>query len=76
MGGLTSIDITRRGIDKSYAILRMQKYFRIKKDEMVFIGDAVYPGGNDYPVTKTGIPYLKVKCPTETRSVIERLLGV
>ncbi len=74
MAGLTSIDITRRGIDKSYAVQRAQKHFHIKKDEMIFVGDAIYPGGNDYPAQKTGVPCFKVNGPAETRRIIHRLL--
>jgi phosphomannomutase len=75
MAGLTSVDITRRGIDKSYAVRRAQKHFHVKKDEMVFIGDALFPGGNDYPAKKTGVPCLRVRGPEDTKRIIKRLLS-
>ncbi len=74
MAGLTSIDITRRGIDKSYAIRRAQEHFHIKKNEMIFVGDAIYPGGNDYLAKQTGVPCFRVKGPEETKRIIRRLL--
>ena len=46
VGGDTGIDISPRGSDKSQ-ILR-----DFDKEEIVFFGDAVYEGGNDYPLAK------------------------
>ena len=75
VAGLTSIDITRRGIDKSYAVKRTEKHFHVKKNEMLFVGDAIFPGGNDYPAKKAGVLCLKVKGPEETKRVIRKLLS-
>ena len=75
VAGLTSIDITRRGIDKSYAVKRAEKHFHVKKNEMLFVGDAIFPGGNDYPAKKAGIPCLRVNGPEETKRIIHDLIG-
>lgn len=72
--GLTSIDVTRRGIDKAYGLRQMEKYLSIPLANMLFIGDALFPGGNDYAVISTGVEYLTVSGPSETKTVIERLL--
>lgn len=74
-GGLTSIDITPKGIDKAYAIHQIQKVLRVTKKEMIFIGDAIYPGGNDYAAVGTGVRYVKVSGPYEVKRVIRELLG-
>ncbi|MCL4404333.1 HAD-IIB family hydrolase [Patescibacteria group bacterium] len=75
IAGLTSIDITRRGIDKGYAVRRAQEHFHVKKSDMLFVGDAIFPGGNDYPAKKAGIPCLRVNGPEETKRIIRGLIG-
>lgn len=51
-GGSTSIDITKPGIDKAYGIRKLRDLLGISLEEMIFIGDALYVGGNDYPAEK------------------------
>jgi phosphomannomutase len=52
MGGATSIDVTKPGIDKAYGIRKLRDILGISLKEMIFIGDALFPGGNDYPAKK------------------------
>lgn len=73
--GYTSIDVTKKGIDKSYGLKQMEKYLKIKIKDMLFIGDAIFPGGNDFAVTRTAIDYVAIKDPEETKSVIHQILG-
>ncbi|VEI14084.1 phosphoglycolate phosphatase [Trueperella bialowiezensis] len=54
-GGSTSVDITRKGVDKAYGITELAQQTGIDIGQMLFIGDRLDPGGNDYPVIKTGI---------------------
>lgn len=54
-GGSTSIDITRKGIDKAYGIAELAKQTGIPIADMLFVGDRLDPSGNDYPVTRLGI---------------------
>lgn len=54
-GGSTSIDITRKGVDKGYGILELSKHTGIAIEDMLFVGDRLDEGGNDYPVVRTGI---------------------
>lgn len=55
-GGSTSIDITRRGIDKAYGMRKLADLTGIRFDQMVFVGDRLDPDGNDFPVIALGIP--------------------
>jgi len=71
LGGATSIDITKPGIDKAYGIRKLKKVLDIKISEMIFIGDALFKGGNDYPARKTGVDCIQVRDPDETKRVIE-----
>ncbi len=72
--GFTSIDITKKGIDKSYGLRQMEELLNTKIENMLFIGDAIFPGGNDYAITKTPIDYCTVDDPEETKEIIRKLL--
>ncbi|MCC7356367.1 MAG: HAD-IIB family hydrolase [Candidatus Doudnabacteria bacterium] len=73
-GGVTTIDITMKGIDKAYGVRQMEKYLKVKVKDMLFLGDAIYPRGNDYSVLKTKIDYIKVSDPKHTAKVIKAIL--
>ncbi len=75
MGGTTSIDITRHGIDKGYGIRKLRDELDIAIHEMIFVGDAIFPGGNDYPAKKAGVVSIEVEDPDETKRVIEAVLA-
>lgn len=74
MGGMTSIDITRPGIDKAYGIKKIEEHFHISIEEMVFVGDALQPGGNDYPARSTGVDCVEVKDPEDTKVYIRSII--
>ncbi|MGA3171545.1 MAG: HAD-IIB family hydrolase [Chthoniobacteraceae bacterium] len=75
LGGTTSIDVTRQGIDKGYGIRKLRDVLGIPIGEMLFIGDAVFPGGNDYPAEEAGAPSIEVEGPHETKRVIEAIVA-
>jgi phosphomannomutase len=75
LGGTTSVDITKPGIDKAYGIKKLKDILGIKKKEMIFIGDAIFPGGNDYPAKQAGVVSVCVKDPNETKRVIEGIIA-
>ncbi len=75
-GGSTSIDITRRGIDKAYGIAKLAGHTGFAFDEMLFIGDRLDPAGNDFPVIRLGVPTIAVNDWHETADYLEDLLGV
>jgi len=72
--GVTSIDITRKGIDKAYGIQKIEELLSIPAKEMVFVGDALYEGGNDHAVIRTGVETVPVANPEETKMVIKKWL--
>jgi hypothetical protein len=75
MGGATSIDVTKPGIDKAYGIGKLRDTLHLSLKEMVFIGDALFPGGNDYPAEKAGVVSIPVKGPDDTNLVIKTILA-
>ena len=75
MGGATSIDITREGVDKAYGLKKLRDASGIALDAMMFIGDAIFPGGNDYPAKELGLDTVRVRDPQETESVIAGIVA-
>jgi phosphomannomutase len=75
LGGSTSIDVTKPGIDKAYGIRKLRDVLGIAIEEMFFIGDALFPGGNDYPAEEAGVVSIRVKDPHETKRVIETIIA-
>jgi HAD superfamily hydrolase (TIGR01484 family) len=75
MGGATSIDVTKPGIDKAYGIRKLRDILGISLKEMIFIGDALFPGGNDYPAEQAGVVSIPVRGPNETKPVTEAIIA-
>jgi HAD superfamily hydrolase (TIGR01484 family) len=75
MGGATSIDVTKPGIDKAYGIRKLRDILGISLQEMIFIGDAIFPGGNDYPAQQAGVRSIPVLGPHETKRVIQAIIA-
>jgi len=75
-GGTTTIDITRLGIDKAYGMGKLVEELRIDKNDILFIGDKLEEGGNDYPVKAMGIDTIAVERWEDTALVLEGILAV
>ena len=76
VGGVTSIDITKLGIDKAYGMKKLTELLEISKDDILFLGDRLQEGGNDYPVKAMGIDSLEVSHWKDTALAIEAILHV
>jgi HAD superfamily hydrolase (TIGR01484 family) len=70
-GGETSIDITRPGIDKAYGMRKLMSELKLEMKDILFIGDRLQPGGNDYPVKEMGIDSIEVSDWHDTKLVVE-----
>jgi HAD superfamily hydrolase (TIGR01484 family) len=75
LGGTTSVDVTKPGIDKAYGIRKLRDTLGIGLHEMLFVGDALFPGGNDYPAKEAGVVSIQVRDPNESKRVIEAILA-
>ncbi len=75
LGGATSIDITKPGIDKAYGMYKLRETLKIKIKQMLFMGDALFDGGNDQPARTTGAYCIQVRDPQETKRVIEGVIA-
>ena len=71
----TTIDITRGGISKAYGVRKLSEFTNVPVSDMLYIGDALFPGGNDEVVIPTGIPTQETKGPEDTERIIKELLA-
>lgn len=73
-GGSTSIDITRAGIDKAFGMQKLTEHTGIPLTDMLFYGDRLDEGGNDYPVLAIGVPSEAVEGWEDTADKLDALL--
>ncbi len=76
VGGGTSIDVTQPGIDKAYGMQKLMTMLSIEKKDILFFGDRLQVGGNDYPVLEFGIDSLEVTGWEHTAHRLETVLHV
>jgi len=74
VGGITSIDVTKPGIDKAYGMRKLMGMLEIGQEDILFLGDRLREGGNDYPVKEFGIDCLEVSRWEDTALVVEGIL--
>ena len=75
LGGSTSIDVTLPGIDKAFGMRKLSDVLHVATSDMIFIGDALFPGGNDAPARTTNAVCIQVRDPDETKRVIETIVA-
>lgn len=76
VGGVTSIDVTKPGIDKAYGMQKIMDILSIDKKDILFMGDRVRPGGNDYPVKEMGVDCIEITDWQDTARIITGILHV
>lgn len=75
MGGATSIDITRKGVNKSLAVGWLAEHLKLAPRDMLYVGDTLFPGGNDAAVIPTGIETRQVASLDETAQILDDLIA-
>lgn len=75
IGGTTSIDIMCKGVNKAHSVEWLARRLKVKPSDMLFVGDALYPDGNDEVVIATGVRTIQVAGPHETVKIIEEILA-
>ncbi len=75
IGGSNSIDVTKKGIDKAYGIRQLALYHNTLIENMLYVGDALFPGGNDWAAKTTDIDCFEVEGPEQTKKLVEDLLS-
>lgn len=70
MGGRSSIDVTPAGVDKAFGIRKLLAHVGLDVADALFIGDALYAGGNDEAAKAAGEDVLATSGPAETKKII------
>ena len=73
VGGTTSVDVTIIGVDKAYGMRKLLEVTGYGMDDVLFVGDRLEEGGNDYPVKAMGIDTIAVERWEDTALVVEAL---
>lgn len=74
--GATSIDVTKPGVDKAYGMQKLMAATGLKKQDILFMGDKIIEGGNDYAVKMLGIDCIAVERWQDTGFAIEGIVSV
>ena len=75
MGGTTTIDVTKKGVDKAFGIRRLAERLGIDERDTLYIGDELVAGGNDEAVYKTNAQVRTVSAPEETARAIVSIVS-
>jgi phosphomannomutase len=62
-------------LTKPYGVGKLRDILGISLNEMIFIGDALFAGGNDYPAEQAGVVSIPVQGPNETKRVVETIIA-
>lgn len=76
IGGTTSINAIRPGMNKEFGMKKLLKELGVKKSDILYFGDMTQPGGNDYPVVQMGIETITVRSHEDTAFALRGILGV
>ena len=74
--GATSIDVTKPGVDKAYGMQKLMDATGVNKEEILYMGDKIIPGGNDYAVEEMGIECIAVRNWEDTAYAVEGIVAV
>lgn len=76
IGGTTSTDITLPGVDKAFGVRKLLESTDHEQADILFIGDKLEEGGNDYPVKAMGIDCIEVSRWEDTANILEGIIHV
>ncbi|MDP2651292.1 MAG: HAD hydrolase family protein [bacterium] len=75
IGGTTSLDITRKGIDKAYGIRRISEKLGLKFEEILYVADDMEKGSNNATIEGLGVACRQVDNPAEAAKLISDIIG-
>lgn len=75
INGTSSIDILSKGFNKAVGLARFLNKVGLNKSDVIFVGDGIFPGGNDYSVYEAGFDTIAVKNPEETEAILKTWLA-
>jgi phosphomannomutase len=60
IGGTTSLDFTFKGSNKAHGLKEFLKLYGLNPEQVIFFGDCIFHGGNDYEVVHVTKNYMNV----------------
>lgn len=75
IGGTTSIDVTPKGVNKTLCVKKLRERLGVSKRQMLYVGDALFRGGNDYIMRSANINCIPVSNPEDTKKLIQRIIN-
>ncbi len=76
VAGTTSINVFLPGTNKTFGMNKLMEQNDLTKDDILYFGDMIQPGGNDYPVVQMGIDTIAVQKWQDTAFALRGILGV
>lgn len=76
VGGTTTINVNVPGMNKTFGMTKLMEQLGVNKEDILFFGDMVQPGGNDYPVIQMGVETIAVKKWQDTTFALRGILGM
>lgn len=74
MGGLSSIDICLKGINKQFGVDQLMRSLNVGREEVICVGDAFFEGGNNYMALEMSLDYVAVHGVEDTYNWIQQQL--
>jgi HAD superfamily hydrolase (TIGR01484 family) len=68
--------VTKPGVDKAYGMEKLMTAAKLEKDDILYMGDRIVEGGNDYAVYKMGIDCISVRSWEDTAYAVEGIVKV
>jgi len=75
VGGMTSIDITKKGMDKAFGVQKICEYLKFSIAKALYVGDALFEGGNDYAARASGVECFEVSHVDDTKKLIQKIVA-
>ncbi len=75
IGGTTSVDVLPKGFSKAEGLKKLLAELHLLPADLIFVGDALFPGGNDNSVLQAGFDTLQVDGTAGAERIIEGWLA-
>lgn len=70
----SSIDVTKKWVDKKYWLEKCLNFLKIFENEVLFVGDALFEWWNDFPITQMKVDIQQIEWPWQTKQIIKNLI--
>lgn len=71
--GRSTIELKKSDLSKSICVNHLVKTLNCEPQQITYVGDEFYPGGNDYDVAAIGVKCLNVASPVDTALFLSSL---